>query len=141
MTHIVGSQSSQPGQTYTLVPEVVHLVSLVAGEGPMLVRKSVYGTVINLLQSLYIARPEDGDSEIKQLINYCALPENLKLFGLLRETPTCEYTIVDPLSEKITLDTHERLVQLLIRVLEVSAGNQGMWTYRMSLLFLIHQNL
>ena len=65
MTHIVGSQSTQPGQSYTLVPEVVHLVSLVVGEGPILVRKSAYGTIINLLPSLYLSWPEDSESEIK----------------------------------------------------------------------------
>ena len=108
-----------------MVPEVVHLVSLVAGEGPILVRKSAYGTIINLLQSLYIARPEDSESEIKQLLNDFTLPENLKLFGLQRETPTSPYTAVESVDEKSALDTHERLVQLLIRVLDTSAGNQG----------------
>ena len=107
------------------MPEVVHLVSLVAGQGPSLVRKSAYGTIINLLQSLYTARPEDGESEIKQLINECSLPETLKLFGLQRETPTSEYIKLDPLDEKHALDTHEHLVQFLIRVLDVSAGSQG----------------
>lgn len=126
--HIVGSQSTQPGQSYTLVPEVVHLVSLVAGEGPILVRKSAYGTVINLLQSLYIARPEDSESEIKQLINDFTLPENLKLFGLQRETPTSGYTNFDCVDDKTALDTHERLVQLLICVLDTSAGNQGVYS-------------
>jgi neurofibromin 1 len=102
-------------------------VSLVAGEGPTIVRKSVYGTIINLLQSLYIARPEDGESEIKQLIADCTLPENLKLFGLQRETPTSEYISLDLLDEKNALDLHEHLVQLLIRVLDASAGSQGVW--------------
>jgi hypothetical protein len=115
----------QPGQSYAFVPEVVHLISLAAGEGPSLVRKSAYGTIINLLQSLYTARPEDGESEIKQLINDCSLSENLKLFGLQRETLTSEYVKLDCVDEKIALNTHERLVQFLIRVLEVSAGSQG----------------
>jgi len=109
------------------VPEVVHLVSLVAGEGPILVRKSAYGTIINLLQSLYTARPEDGESEIKQLISDCSLPENLKLFGLQRERLTSEYAKLDTSDEKNALDIHESLVQLLIRVLDVSAGSQGVW--------------
>jgi hypothetical protein len=110
-----------------LVPEVVHLVSLVAGEGPTLVRKSAYGTIINLLQSLHTARPDEGESEIKQLMDDCSLPKNLKLFGLQRETPTSEYINLDHLDDKSALDSHECLLQLLVRVLDVSAGNQGTW--------------
>lgn len=128
MTHIVGSQSTHPGQSYTFVPEVVHLVSLVAGEGPTLVRKSAYGTIINLLQCLYTARPEDGESEIRQLINDFSLPENLKVFGLQRETLTSDYVSLGSLDEKNALDTQERLVRLLIRVINVSAGSEGVWS-------------
>jgi len=101
-------------------------VSLVAGEGPTLVRKSVYGTIVNLLQSLYIARPEDGDTELKQLINDCMLPETLKLFGLQRETSTSEYISTEISNEKNALVIHERLVNLLVRLLEAAAGTQGL---------------
>jgi hypothetical protein len=131
LTLVVGSQSTQSGQTYVFVPEVIHLVSLVAGEGATLVRKSVYGTIMNLLQSLYTSRPDDNtETELKQLIDDCVLPETLKLFGLRREKPTSEYTTFDLSKvevsyEKNVLDTHERLVQLLIRLLEVSAGTRG----------------
>jgi len=123
---VVGSQSTQPGHNYVYVPEIVHLVSLVAGEGPTLVRKSVYGIIMNLLQSLYISCPDDStEPKLMQLINDCTLPENLKLFGLQRETPTSEYTNLDPLNDKDTLDINERLIELLIRILTVSAGSPG----------------
>jgi neurofibromin 1 len=123
---VVGSQSTQPGNNYVYVPEIVHLVSLVAGEGPTLVRKSVYGIIMNLLQSLYIARPDDStEPKLMQLINDCTLPENLKLFGLQRETPTSEYTNLDPLNDKDSLDINEDLVKLLIRILTDSAGSPG----------------
>ncbi|KAF8165773.1 hypothetical protein B0H34DRAFT_794124 [Crassisporium funariophilum] len=124
---VVGSQSTQPGHNYLYVPEIVHLVSLVAGEGPSLVRKSVYGIVMNLLQSLYIARPDDStEPDIMRLINDCTLPENLRLFGLRRPTPTSEYTNLDPINDKESLDTQEGLTQLLIRILNVTAGSNGL---------------
>jgi len=123
---VVGSQSTQAGNNYIYVPEIVHLVSLVAGEGPTLVRKSVYGIIINLLQSLYISRPDDStEPKLMQLINDYTLPENLKLFGLQRETPTSEYTNLDPLNDKESLDVNENLVQQLIRLLTVAAGSPG----------------
>lgn len=123
---VVGSQSTQPGQNYIFVPEIVHLVALVAAEGRALVRKSVYGVVVNLLQSLYVARPDDStEAELAQLINDCTTPDTLKMFGLQRETLTSEYTNLDPVNDKDSLDTHERLVQFLIRILNVSAGSTG----------------
>jgi hypothetical protein len=55
------------------VSKAVHPVSLPAGERSALVRKSVYGTIINLLQPLHTAWPEDSDSEIKQPTAACTL--------------------------------------------------------------------
>ncbi|KAF8883153.1 hypothetical protein CPB84DRAFT_1817082 [Gymnopilus junonius] len=120
----VGTQSTETGIAYLYVPEIIHLVSLVAAEGPTLVRKSVYGIMINLLQSMYIARPDDSsEAALMKLVNDCTLPENLKLFGLHRETPTSEYTNFDTVNEKDCLDTHERLVALLVDILDTAAYN------------------
>lgn len=81
---------------------------------------------MNLLQSLYISRTEDAPaSELLQLITDCTLPENIKLFGLLRETPTSEYTTLDPVNDKERLDIQERLTHLLVRIMEVTAGSKG----------------
>lgn len=124
---VVGSQSTNSGQSYLYVPEIIHLVSLVAGEGPSLVRKSVYGIIMNLLQSLYLSRPDDRtEPELMLLINDCTLPENLRLFGLRRESLSAEYSNTELSSEKATLDTQERLTQLLLRIMTVSAESTGM---------------
>jgi hypothetical protein len=124
---VVGSQSTHAGQSYLYVPEIIHLVSLVAGDGPSLVRKSVYGIIMNLLQSLYTSRPDDStEPELMRLINDCTLPENLQLFGLRRETPTAEYSNVELCGEKASLDAHEKLTQLLLRIMTVTAGSKGM---------------
>jgi hypothetical protein len=58
------------------------------------------------------------------------LPETLKLFGLKHEKLTSAYATFDPLkleisNEKNVLDMHEHFAQLLICLLEVSAGTQG----------------
>lgn len=124
---VVGSQSTQAGTNYVYVPEILHLVSLIAAEGPILVRKSVYGIVVNLLQSLYIARPDDStEPALMQLINECSLPETLKLFGLKRETSSSEYTGVDFPGDKENVDNAEKLVALLVSILEVSSGSVGL---------------
>jgi hypothetical protein len=124
---VVGSQSTRFEQSYLYVPEIIHLVSLVAGEGHSTVRKSVYGMVINLLQSLYISRPDDRtEPDIMRLINDCTLPENLQLFGLRRVTPTAEYSNMESIGEKAFLDRQEKLAQLLLGIMTVTAGNTRM---------------
>lgn len=123
----VGSQSSEFEKSYLYVPEIIHIVSLVAGEGRPAVRKSVYGMIINLLQSLYISRPDDRtEPEIMRLINDYTLPENLQLFGLRRETPTAEYSNLEASGEKAFLDRQEKLAQLLLRIMTVTAENTRM---------------
>ena len=130
LVYVVGCQCSDVAQIWENIPELIHLVSLVAAEGPTLVRKSVYGIIINLLQTLYLCRNEDNRTEAKpeilQLINDCTLPENLQLFGLRRETSLAEYSSVDLTDEKASLDSLEKLMQLLLRVMHVTAESIGM---------------
>ncbi|KAF8645481.1 hypothetical protein AX16_007766 [Volvariella volvacea WC 439] len=124
---VAGSQAKHPSHHQLYVPEIIHLVNLVAGVGPTLVRKSVYGIVMNLLQALYLARAEDSPGpELLQLISDCETPEIRKLFGLARETPTSEYGTWDPPSDKATLDNQEKLAKLLVRILDTTAGSKGL---------------
>lgn len=124
---VAGNQSKHPSHNQLYVPEIVHLVSLVAGTGQTLVRKSVYGIIMNLLQSLYLARAEDATGpELLVLINECTQKEALQLFGLLRATPTSEYSNFEPSGDKMHIDTQEGLTLLLVRILEVTAGSQGL---------------
>ena len=81
---------------------------------------------MNLLQSLYISRPDDRtEPELMRLINDCTLPENIRLFGLRREPSTAGYSNVEMSSEKAALDRQEKLVQLLLRIMIVAAGSTG----------------
>lgn len=125
LIHVAGNQSKQPTHNQLYVPELVHLVSLLSGTGITLVRKSVYGIVMNLLQSMYLARAEDGDAELLEVIAECTQPETLLLFGLTRPTTTSEYSNIDPLNDKILLEKQEDLAKLLVRILEVTAGTKG----------------
>jgi hypothetical protein len=126
---VAGNPSKQPSHNQLYVPEIVHLVTLVAGTGQTLVRKSVYGIVMNLLQSLYVARADDATGpELLQLINDCTKPETLQLFGLTRSHATSEYSNVDPPSEKLYIDTQENLAKLLVRIMAVIAGSRGLLT-------------
>lgn len=115
------------------VPEAAHFVSLLAGTGQLLVRTSVYGVVVNLLHSMYLAKSNAGESsgspEIQELLHECATPPTLKLFGLRRPTPTSDYVLYDPAGDSQYLKSLEQLSLLLVRIMEVTAGSRGMYSF------------
>ncbi|KAH8096624.1 hypothetical protein BXZ70DRAFT_945419 [Cristinia sonorae] len=110
------------------VPEVIHMVSLTAATGDLLVRTSVYGIIMNLLQSVYLARKGDSESspEIRALIDECTLPQSLKCFGLTRRSPTSDYMVYEFGGDKAYLDSMEQLCGLLGRIMEAVAGHTGL---------------
>jgi neurofibromin 1 len=113
------------------VPEILHLVTLTASVGPPLVRKSVYGTVVNLLQAMYIGRSEDAPtSDLLQLLADLEMPESQRLFGLARLTQSSEYINSDVTTDKQKVDSQEKLAALLARILEVTAGSKGVSSFQ-----------
>ena len=126
LAFVACNHSKQSIHTQLYIPEIVHLVTLIAGIGPTLVRKSVYGIVLNYLQSLHFTRNDDYEfPEVLSLIEEFTQPSTLRLFGLARITSTSEYIDVDHVNDKVFMVTEEALTQLLVRVLEITAGSQG----------------
>ncbi|KAF9067659.1 hypothetical protein BDP27DRAFT_1225535 [Rhodocollybia butyracea] len=123
---IAGTETVHPVNNQLYVPEIVHIVTLVAAVGSTLIRKSVYGLLINLIQSLYLARLDDGPSpELLQLIQDCTQEEILNLFGLKRITSTSEYSSFDVEQEQTVIRHQEKLTALLVRIIDTSAGSKG----------------
>ncbi|KAJ3719315.1 hypothetical protein C8R42DRAFT_777357 [Lentinula raphanica] len=124
---IAGTETTHPLNNQLYVPELVHIVTLVSGVGSTLIRKSVYGIVINLVQALYLSRLEDGPApDLLQLIEQMTAHENiLNLFGLSRLTTTSEYSSLDVDKEKAIIYQQEKLTALLVRIMDVSAGCKG----------------
>ncbi|KAF8638594.1 hypothetical protein AX17_002135 [Amanita inopinata Kibby_2008] len=120
-------QSKQLSHNQFHVPEIIHLATLIAGVGSTAVRKSVYGMIMSLLQSLYLSRSDDIPAqELLDLITDCTTPGKLKLFGLSRETSTSEYGVLDPNTDKEYLDTLEGLARLMVQIMEITCGSRGL---------------
>ncbi|EGO02251.1 hypothetical protein SERLA73DRAFT_166724 [Serpula lacrymans var. lacrymans S7.3] len=117
------SKQAQYDQLY--LPDICHVVTLVAGTGQTLIRKSVYGIIMNFLQSLFLARADDATGpDLRVLIDELTRLENLQLFGLGRQSTTSEYTNYDPQNDKVCIDNQEGLTHLLLRIMEVTAGSK-----------------
>ncbi|KAI0340881.1 hypothetical protein BDW22DRAFT_1485833 [Trametopsis cervina] len=112
------------------IPETAHFVSLLAGTGQLLVRTSVYGVVVNLLHSMYLVKSASGEStvspEIQALLEECATPKTLKMFGLRKPTPTSDYAVWDPPNDKQYLESLEQLSLLLAKFMEAAAGSRAL---------------
>ena len=124
---VVAQQSKQPALSQFYVPEVIHMITLIAATGEPVVRSTIWGIVVELLQSQWIALTSDAVAgpEIRHLLDEASTPNILRLFGLIRATRTSELTIWDPKGDKAILDNQEGLTRFLIQVMEVTSGTKG----------------
>lgn len=74
------------------LPELFHTITLIVGIGPVLARQTVYGLVVNILQSLTtIAATGDMDSAaLQHLLLRVQQPEMVAAFGLLQNQGSLE---------------------------------------------------
>ncbi|KIK64870.1 hypothetical protein GYMLUDRAFT_83217 [Collybiopsis luxurians FD-317 M1] len=123
---VIGTGTGHPTDSQLYVPDIVHIATLAAGIDSMLIRKSVYGMITNLVHSLYLARMDEGPvPELQQLIQELTQEAVFNLFGLSREAVTNEYSNFDFEKEKLIIQNQEKLTALLVRVMDVSAGSKG----------------
>ncbi|KAI6003613.1 hypothetical protein EDD15DRAFT_2567619 [Pisolithus albus] len=125
--HVASNYSKQAFHDQLYFPDICHVVTLVAGTGQTLVRKSIYGVVMNLLQSLLLARADDPcGPNLRALVDEMMTAEKLQLFGLTRQSCTSDYCNYDPLNDKAAIDSHEELTRLLAKIMEVASGSRGL---------------
>lgn len=127
---MVGSQSRQLSLNQLYVPEIMHIVLLVAADGPIQARRSVYGIILNLLQSLYVSKSEDmPGTELLLIIKDFTSASTLKLFGLQRHAPTSKHTLWTPPNDRQHLENLEYLAAFLARIMEIASGSTGTSDY------------
>ncbi|KAH8826519.1 hypothetical protein DL96DRAFT_1529897 [Flagelloscypha sp. PMI_526] len=108
------------------LPEIFHLMTLVSGIGPTLIRKSIYGVLMNLLQALFFTATDE--SQIPNLMRVtlqAQTEQTLRCFGLRRESDNSEYANWDATSDKAIIENMESLVRFLEDILGAVAGSQG----------------
>ncbi|KAI6152285.1 hypothetical protein BKA82DRAFT_4387651 [Pisolithus tinctorius] len=125
--HVASNYSKQAFHDQLYFPDICHVVTLVAGTGQTLVRKSIYGLVMNFLQSLLLARADDPSGpNLRALVDEMMTAEKLQLFGLTRQSRTSDYCNYDPSNDKAAIDSHEELTLLLAKIMEVASGSRGL---------------
>ncbi|KAK4687682.1 neurofibromin 1, partial [Tremellales sp. Uapishka_1] len=100
--------------TQLFLPELFHIVTLLLGSGPVLMRQTVYGLVVNILQSLASAA-SNGDTDssaLQRLLKRIQQADLIAAFGLVQQPGSLE--LVGGLHKD------ETDVALLVSVEEVS---------------------
>ncbi|OBZ70421.1 Neurofibromin [Grifola frondosa] len=126
---VVGNTARNTVQSQLFVPEIMHLVTLVAATGQTYVRGTVYAIVTHMLHALYSLRLGDTSTvspEIQVLIDECVQPDTIKLFGLAKPTPTSDFVCYDYPNDKALIDGLEGLTRLLVRIMETISGTRGL---------------
>ncbi|RPD66792.1 hypothetical protein L226DRAFT_452976 [Lentinus tigrinus ALCF2SS1-7] len=125
---VVGNASKNVVQGQLFVPEIMHLVTLIAATGQLYVRATVYGIITHMLHTLYSLRLTDSTAspEIMLMVEECCQPEGMRLFGISKPTPTSDFMLHDPPNGKALIDDLEALTRLLLRIMETISVTRGL---------------
>ncbi|KAI8972992.1 hypothetical protein BDB01DRAFT_839035 [Pilobolus umbonatus] len=119
------------GPIKSYVPELLHIVTIVIGVGPTIIKSSVHGLVINIVQSLCTTMPIP-EANVKKLQHILAEMSDTKyrvLFGLTKPYAgpftIIPETLID-VTEPIPLQSLETIVNDLLEVITYSAPSTDM---------------
>lgn len=119
----VGYNSKVPVHNQLFIPEIVHLISLLAGSGPLIMRTTIHGMAVNLIQSLYVSRADDSGAapKLRQILDEAHTPEVLALFGLSSNGPIGDYSIAEGSHDNLSVDNLEELAKYLLKIILAGA--------------------
>jgi hypothetical protein len=118
-----GYNSKTPAHNQLFVSETAHLITLLAGGGPALMRTTVHGIAINLIQSLYVSKVDDSivAPKLRALLEEAHSKDVLSMFGLVSTGPVGDYSLVEEGIDYLSVDSLEGLAKLMIKILTLGA--------------------
>ncbi|CAO3597273.1 unnamed protein product [Absidia cylindrospora] len=122
---MVSFDNSGPMKNY--VPDILHMVTLLIGVGPTLIRTTIHGIIVNLIQSLCISSKLSVDSrrQLQQFMGEAGEKRTQLMFGLVKPYANAftinPDTLTDPLTEVFDLSTLQTIITGLLQILEIGA--------------------
>lgn len=125
-----GYNSKTPAHNQLFVSETAHLITLLAGAGPVLMRTTVHGMAVNLIQSLYVSKADDTivAPKLKAILEEAHSKEVLAMFGLISTGPVGDYAVLEEGSDVLSVDALEGLAKLMIKILTLGAQSSCKFT-------------
>ncbi|CAO3616005.1 unnamed protein product [Cunninghamella blakesleeana] len=117
------------GPIKNYVPDVLHIITLLIGVGPTFIRTSIYGIIVNLIQTLCMSSslPETNKQELQQLIAHEDGKRSQLMYGIVNPHADAftinSETLTDPLTGPLDLNVLGTLIKSLLRVVKLGAPN------------------
>ena len=120
------------------LPELFHIISLVVATGPTLIRCSVYGLLVNIVQSLCTAKTLKQQQLIAldMLLNEFSEPKFRLLFGISKGSTDpfhINQLLLNDNADRMPLNSLATVINSLLEVLNVGASSTdgpGVWRAR-----------
>jgi neurofibromin 1 len=112
------------------LPELIHIITLLVGIGPTLVRQTIYGLFINLLQSMASSKATDemNATTLQQALDKAQQPVIMRCFGLVQlgsGLESLDEGTSKEESENSRLDRVETLAKFMGEILVAAAPSPG----------------
>ncbi|KAL1920332.1 uncharacterized protein VTP21DRAFT_1478 [Calcarisporiella thermophila] len=113
------------------LPELCYIVSILVATGPSVVRSSIHGLVVNVIQTLCVSMPLEQEQlkRLHVLLAEFAKPKFRLLFGLNRSAPNAlviSQESTNEVAETMALGSLESIVDALLQVISAGAPSIDM---------------
>jgi hypothetical protein len=116
-----------PVQILIYVPEIFYLVTVLSTAGPILLRKTIYGILVNVVQAFLTNKNTDDETKenLRRLLNQTLNPEFQTVLGITRPDSKSEFILVDPPSNSVSMLKLEELTGFLLEIISSGASSVG----------------
>ncbi|CAE6451306.1 unnamed protein product [Rhizoctonia solani] len=128
LVYMVLQNNRPPVQILIYIPEIFYLVTILSMAGPLLLRKTVYGILVNVVQAFLTNKHTDDETKdnLRRLLNQTMDPEFQTVLGITRPDTRSEFAVVDPQSDSVAMLKLEELTNYLLEIIACGASSIGL---------------
>ncbi|KAG8755793.1 Ras GTPase activating protein ira2 [Ceratobasidium sp. 428] len=128
LVYMVLQNNRPPVQILIYVPEIFYLVTVLSTAGPILLRKTVYGILVNVVQAFLTNKHTNDEikENLRKLLNQTLDPEFQTVLGITRPDSKSEFVIVDHPSDSVAMVKLEELTGFLLDIISSGASSVGL---------------
>ncbi|KAH7343309.1 hypothetical protein B0J17DRAFT_171910 [Rhizoctonia solani] len=128
LVYMVLQNNRPPVQILIYIPEIFFLVTVLSMAGPLLLRKTIYGILVNVVQAFLTNKHTDDETKdnLRRLLNQTMDPEFQTVLGITRPDTRSEFTVVDPQSDSVAMLKLEELTSYLLEIIACGASSIGL---------------
>ncbi|KAG8732817.1 Ras GTPase activating protein ira2 [Ceratobasidium sp. 423] len=128
LVYMVLQNNRPPVQILIYIPEIFYLVTVLSMAGPLLLRKTVYGILVNVVQAFLTNKHTDDETKdnLRRLLNQTMDPEFQTVLGITRPDTRSEFIVVDPQSDSVAMLKLEELTSYSLEIIACGASSIGL---------------